>query len=295
LRVEDYGGFTKATAQHGSSGVTLAIPYDFDNNRLPDVGWRTSFNVLVPDSGESWAEDTDGAPVGDGTLGDGLSRFEEYRGFFVTGSHLRTNPNTKDLFASSNVARENVQLGIQWAFPNLPLTVHRVIGVDEPGITEYDPGRVVNFNFTNLGTDSTNIPHIAQRALRVRLGSADGYAGKTYSPRCISGIVSVLTPWDVEEIQVNRSIHDANLSLGNSVPQILNELRRTIGHEIGHGLNIAHREENVPPTSHAGCIGANPGSEDSIMSSKWFDGPDVNDDRSKYNFTDIGQIRVKRP
>ena len=43
-------------------------------------------------------DDTDAMPAGDGKPGDGLSRYEEYRGVHVNGQHQRLDPDTKELF-----------------------------------------------------------------------------------------------------------------------------------------------------------------------------------------------------
>jgi hypothetical protein len=74
----------------GSPAVfTINVPRDDDGNNIADA-W--AYNSGGAD------DDADATPNGDGTAGDRLSRYEEYRGFFVSGSHVRTNPNVKDVF-----------------------------------------------------------------------------------------------------------------------------------------------------------------------------------------------------
>lgn len=76
---------------HVDGGIDefVTIPLDDDNNKISD-GW-------VDNSGGT-GDDNDNDPSGDGTNGDQLSRYEEYRGFFIGGSHVRTDPSKKDVF-----------------------------------------------------------------------------------------------------------------------------------------------------------------------------------------------------
>jgi hypothetical protein len=69
--------------------MTINVPRDDDGNNIAD-SWTGN-------SGGA-DDDADATPTGNGVAGDRLTRYEEYRGFFVNGSHLRTNPDVKDVF-----------------------------------------------------------------------------------------------------------------------------------------------------------------------------------------------------
>jgi hypothetical protein len=71
----------------------VVIPRDANLNGIPD-SWEAAFcpnRVCAP------GDDTDTSP-GNTAVGDGLAAFDEYRGFIVSGLHVRTDPMRKDLF-----------------------------------------------------------------------------------------------------------------------------------------------------------------------------------------------------
>ncbi|MDX1406535.1 MAG: hypothetical protein R3330_00330, partial [Saprospiraceae bacterium] len=82
----------------------VTIPRDVDENHIADNGWlvsrgKSSFWV-IPDPKDR-TEDNDHEAKGDGYRGDGLTAYEEYRGFEVKKPrvrHIRTSTAHKDLF-----------------------------------------------------------------------------------------------------------------------------------------------------------------------------------------------------
>ena len=70
----------------------LTIPKDENSNSVADA-WEEQSGIY-PSAADA---DDDDTPEGKGP-GDGLSVYEEYRGFFVQGSHRRLDPRKKDLF-----------------------------------------------------------------------------------------------------------------------------------------------------------------------------------------------------
>jgi hypothetical protein len=78
----------------------VTVPRDVDENRIADGGWRTQGNVLIKDPVNPQDDDDNQLP-GDGYPGDGLSNYEEYRGFLTDGNLIRTNTRNKDLFINN--------------------------------------------------------------------------------------------------------------------------------------------------------------------------------------------------
>lgn len=315
LKCWDYGGFTLVTVTHGTAPnqffADMRVPKDGDGNLIPDAGWLAAGygpDVPVADTGLSAADDNDlnptvyGPPLG-GQFGDGLSRYEEYRGFLVSQIHRRTNPNVKDLFGSSSVTwvpqqyvLPPVSIGLEFAFPNLPavgVLLHRVIGKDESPNPEYDfYTLVLNGNIGNGGYGG-EIPHVDQKAVRVLAGSADPGSGPRYGNAfgtCPNGNTA---PNTTDRLEVNTVLHESKGVMEDvDAEAVVNEIKRTVGHEIGHAIDIAHR----PETPEDVCLlGRTVGSDVSIMSIDWLGGADMLAPGSQYNSYDVPQIRLKLP
>ncbi|MFA0782733.1 hypothetical protein [Fervidibacter sacchari] len=102
----------------------VGIPYDYDLDGIADV-WQDRH-------GEQYAgdvlADADDTPVGDGTEGDGLSAYEEYRGMVVRGVWKEFDPKIKDMFVMNfgAVPPPNDPKYLNWPFdfiiPNEAIT-----------------------------------------------------------------------------------------------------------------------------------------------------------------------------
>ncbi|MHB9008562.1 MAG: hypothetical protein ACYDC1_16735 [Limisphaerales bacterium] len=88
-------GELKAFVEGHPNQFFLRLPQDDNENRIGDA-WEKEAGIygwnLSPDS------DQDRTPSGQRNDGDGLSVYEEYRGFMVKGIHHRLDPRWKDLF-----------------------------------------------------------------------------------------------------------------------------------------------------------------------------------------------------
>lgn len=106
----DYGAFGKLKASvkvkgkwyeadgDGTPDKYVTIPLDLNDNKITD-GWEKQNNVYGKPG--DWDEDPN--PKGQASNGDGLTNYEEYRGFMVDdGSGIkeykRTNPMEKEIF-----------------------------------------------------------------------------------------------------------------------------------------------------------------------------------------------------
>lgn len=95
LTPNDCGGMAAIQAVVDGTLRTFVIPQDSNANGIPDAFEA----VLCPASHPcpTGREDADSS-AGNPTNGDGISAFDEYRGFIVSGRHIRTDPRQKDLF-----------------------------------------------------------------------------------------------------------------------------------------------------------------------------------------------------
>ena len=145
----DYGawGTLRVTAQdadgnevtvkvRGKETPDLDIPKDEDANRIADA-WDYKYRS----HGSAADTDEDNDPPGKGFAyrGDGLSLYEEYRGFRVNGGHVRTDPTRKDLFIRDDTSG-SAQAGLDIFEKVTNLKIWRV------GEKELGENRIINAN-----------------------------------------------------------------------------------------------------------------------------------------------------
>lgn len=90
LTSNDCGGM--AVIQVGTE--KFIIPRDLNLNGIAD-SWEATF--CPGNTCPTGKEDLDSS-AGNPATGDGIAAFDEYRGFIVSGTHVRTDPRQKDLF-----------------------------------------------------------------------------------------------------------------------------------------------------------------------------------------------------
>ena len=71
----------------------IRLPLRSEQSLIADV-WKQNNSV----TGQADVNDNESDPAGDGHPGDGLSLYEEYRGFIIGGRHVEGNPKKKDYF-----------------------------------------------------------------------------------------------------------------------------------------------------------------------------------------------------
>jgi hypothetical protein len=76
----------------GSSEQGLRLPKRAVDSKIADA-WKKQQAVTEPDDADS-----DNIPAVPAHTGDGLTLYEEYRGFYEQGQHVEGNPEKKDLF-----------------------------------------------------------------------------------------------------------------------------------------------------------------------------------------------------
>lgn len=141
----------------------VSIPYDLDGNTIADA-WEQENGVLD----KSLGSDEDAEPQGDGHYGDGLTIWEEYRGFLEDGTHIRTNPKKRDLFICDQIGGRSKK-GINRFAALTQLDVH-----DKLTLKELSPSRVINRN------RSEDAPHVVNQhgvLLRTFTRTKEDYAG----------------------------------------------------------------------------------------------------------------------
>ena len=142
----------------------VPIPHDLDENYIPDNGWisktephipNAKMETEVPDPPKN-NSDEDDLPEGNKTNGDGLSSYEEYRGFWVLSKkntlHIRTDHAKKDLFIYN---RNSLDISLFRTITEL--NVHEINVENMLPESRKEDARMINFNYSiGSPTHTTN-------------------------------------------------------------------------------------------------------------------------------------------
>jgi hypothetical protein len=230
--------------QAGTEVEALTLPLDDDHNLMADA--------LLPVYAGDPKQDLDGTPEGEGTPGDGLTLFEEYRGFVTLGvdcnpgasdRYLRTAPTRKDLFVHSpDPVLARLALRIADA---TDLAVHCIRARQFVSPEQ----RVVNFTLQQSGRRRFRGETLSQAEPQhglYLLNQDLGWGG-------LKGMVvpGLGPPGRVEQVLVHKA----------ALASDARELAHTVLHELGHAVGIRHHgdgnvEGPVVLLDHAECTGA---------------------------------------
>lgn len=112
LYIHDYAGSATIEVKMPYRKTTFIakrrIPLDANANGLPDRPYTAIGGVEIDTANLTATGDVDAAGGAAGSeanvTGDGLSNFEEFRGFFVAGGYVRLDPREKDIFVDVDPA-----------------------------------------------------------------------------------------------------------------------------------------------------------------------------------------------
>ncbi|MBI5372584.1 MAG: hypothetical protein HZA79_11240 [Sphingobacteriales bacterium] len=205
----------------------VTLPHDIDENQLPDAGWQVQGGVRVPDPPDKGADEDD-LPAGDGFNGDGLSNYEEYRGFKVMDNgkevHIRTHHSVKDIFIRN---RDNLDLSLY-------------AGVSELDVHEIEERQYVDDRYRIVNANNNRATHASdQRGLKlINAGTHPALLGVAIS----EGALTPTVPNFEAEIRVyltriQKAIRDRN------IPDAAAKIRAVVSHELLHGNNVCHHGE----------------------------------------------------
>jgi len=240
------------------SPVTTRIPLPKrDEDSYIGDAWKRpnseqGFNGLA---GMSDYDDSETSPVGDRVEGDGLTLYEEYRGFREVyakippddpgpneARHTRGDPQRKDLFVSptTQTLLEQIQHGCRLFADASGLAVHS--GVPPEALAD----REINFN---QGSDSRSLhPQHAVRIVGITKDTTDSERIEVLG-RGDSGLTVRLhpengppkSPKDVKYIILSPAMKYNGLLL-RTYPdaRTVGEYDQTVAHELGHACGIQH-------------------------------------------------------
>ena len=178
-------------------------------------------------NGKGEGSDEDAKPKGDGQTGDGLTMWEEYRGFWIGGAWTDTDPNVKDLFIDNRVG-PMAESGMKLLERASGLKVHGKLTK-----LEHKINRVINFN-------ARSDRHVVdQHCLRVResatkeYGIAEPVAGARFDgPPKNTDWINVLLGLSTSTLYPDPNMPSGYASQSDQAAHV--------AHELGHGIGIYH-------------------------------------------------------
>jgi len=219
LKVEahlDDGRVVLAHLEGKSGGMDVTIPYDDNNNKIADA-WEDSKGV----KGKSPSADDDEQPLGDHDNGDGLTIWEEYRGFMEDGNYIRTDPKKKDFFICDTIGGKSKK-AIDRFKALTKLDVH-----DKLTVEELDVSRVINRNH------SGDAPHVVdQHGIIVETWGTKGTCMAAGGPG---------TPKSITQVLIDSTLRDtATRKLSGGGTKTYDYFEPTVAHELLHCCNVWH-------------------------------------------------------
>ena len=212
---DDYGSEILAYLDSDKSKHELKIPKDDNENYIADV-WEKSNGI----SGKTEAADDESSPEGDGDPGDGLTLYEEYRGFMENGQHIFGDPKKKDLFICNKIG-QGVELGISVFTFISKLVVHPELKPEE-----LDASRIINLNHTNM------VHIVDQHGLIIEQGEEglDSEAKGTKGYEHING-----PPKTCEKVKIGQGLLEEKFSAYQRAS--------IVAHELLHCCSVWHHGE----------------------------------------------------
>ncbi|HEY7500421.1 MAG TPA: hypothetical protein VH740_18005 [Vicinamibacterales bacterium] len=231
------GQWMPATVEN-TDAWTVKIPDDIDHNSMADscpgstgddCAWYRTLDRMA--DGDYQPDSADGR-------GDGLTAFEEYRGFMtqvgdncdsaLAIKHVRTNPTTKDLFIHS-------------PDPLLTIESRRFTHRSEldvwtvcPKYYQSNESRAVNFTMWYApagGLEGERLSYILQHGLYVVNEDLPGLYGRT---------IGFGPPYFVDKVIIDVRAIESMVFDDPRLFEVLPYIKRTLAHELGHALGIRH-------------------------------------------------------
>ena len=231
LNSYDWGGWTHlkvvaelsdhttvvAHVQSHPDQEALAVPKDDNLNHIADA-WEDCYDLASKDA----AADDDNVPVGDGTNGDNVALYDEYRGFHIgkDNHHERLSPVYKDLFIV-----DYDQLGAGIYQKSTGVHVH-LLTPQQTAISDQNAAAHQAANYVTVNGHYGRAYAIALRNTHIGtwgVGSTEPGVG---------------VPAAIQVVQIDAAV----IAFGykDDAPA---ELQATIAHELGHATNVYHHGE----------------------------------------------------
>jgi hypothetical protein len=202
----------------GTSIEYLKIPERKPPSHIASAFFTEQALGALPDD-----DDAENDPVGDSFNGDGLTLYEEYRGFMEAGIWTPGNPKKKDVYVLNKMRGMGpVNRGIQLFKSVTGLEVHETVEDNEVNLD-----RVINFNHTAA-------PHVTdQHVIRILPGKELAEGANA------ANVKKVGTPGTAKRVRMPPDWPEFSSVRG----QTFEYFAATLAHEMLHSCNIWHHGE----------------------------------------------------
>lgn len=219
----------------GDETTDILLPKRQTNSHIADA-WKIAKGLALTVADD---DDSETKPVGEADgIGDGLSLYEEYRGFMEKGKHIEGDPGKKDFFVQ-NLMGGDAEPGIRLFASTSGLVVHKDIQRNEMDKELHQ----INFNH------GEGAQVVAQHGVVLaNCGGTDGNvtifteAGVHGRPALTEGIC-------IEPSTNEIFAHDALLSKFNThrgairASSALTQFDIGVAHELAHSVGVNHHGE----------------------------------------------------
>jgi hypothetical protein len=218
----------------GSIATDILLPMRQAGSFIAD-SWKTAHGIALDTSD---ADDSENNPNGNTDYaGDGLTLFEEYRGFYVHCAgcqngllHVEGDPKKKDLFVINLAGRPEVNSGIGLFKSSTGLNVCcKTLGKDQ--ITS---DRIINFNHLKG-------PHVTdQHVILIDSGKSGVLDACTSTTTLMPGTPKVVNKIYIPSILDYRKYANFLRKIGAIPTDPTSDVRASVAHELAHASSIWH-------------------------------------------------------
>lgn len=210
----------------------LLLPKRQPDSKIADK-WKEDNNA----GGLADDDDSENDPVGDGHQGDGLTLYEEYRGFSENLRHTVGNPRKKDFFVCDRIGN-----GISTAGISLFAAQSRLRVISKLRPEEFNVSAGLNFDTQINFNHSQNAPHgVDQHGVLLLRGAAD--ADESFSEGSYGGTPGASGPIFMGPyISRNSGWQTIDLAGGGRVITFLGA--SSVAHELAHTCAVWHHGDS---------------------------------------------------
>ena len=228
----------------GDETTDILLPKRQQDSHIPD-SWKTAHNIPL---GTADADDSETDPVGyQSCTGDGLTLYEEYRGFMENGKHIEGDPAKKDFFVQ-NIGGGDLKPGISKFTALTGLNVHKDLLKDEmDGVQGAKLGdRLINFNH------GQGAHEVDQHGVVIAVCSGTNGGETTLTQTGVHGRPGLVAGICMEWRNHGGFFDPQSLGTGNThhgsitKSAALQQYDIGVAHELSHSVGVDHHGEGDP-------------------------------------------------